>query len=412
MRPSAERSVAKPAGQREDRYRILLVQHATDLTGSTISGQLLAQGFLAAGWHVDAALGGVGPGAGRYAESGCQVHEVPHKNWLRGGNGWQSARRIANELFESRGFAKLIRARRPDLVYINSLVSLSAAVAARRLRVPCVWHIRELFDDVGGEMRIPPCGGKRFVRQLVRRLSDHVVVISSAVGENVLGAYNDSAVSVVPNAVADEYFRFSESRDVCRKALGLPLEFPIIGVPATLRPMKGHEFFLESAARIAALEPACRFAFCGDGEPAYRAQLQNRIAELQLTGRVIFLGVLDRMPPFYRACDVVCVPSRAEPFGRSVIEAFAIGAPLVASDVGGIRETVSDRRTGLLVQYGDARGLAEAVCRLLREVEFRKGLTDAARQEALEKYSVAAYHQRINSIVSHALAGRAIRQGP
>jgi glycosyltransferase involved in cell wall biosynthesis len=116
------------------------------------------------------------------------------------------------------------------------------------------------------------------------------------------------------------------------------------------------------------------------------------------------------MRHFYRACDVVCVPSRAEPFGRTVIEAFAVGAPVVASAVGGICETIADGRTGFLVQFDDAEGLARALQRLLREADLGTRLADAARQDALDKYRVSTYHARINEIVAHALVARTTRQ--
>ena len=73
----------------------------------------------------------------------------------------------------------------------------------------------------------------------------------------------------------------------------------------------------------------------------------NRASKLASADRIHFVGWVEDMPAFYRACDMVCIPSRAEPFGRTAIEAFAVGTPVVATAVGGLQEIVEDERTGL-----------------------------------------------------------------
>lgn len=394
---------ASAPGEAGAARRILLVQPTANLSGSTVSGQLVAQGFRRAGWSVDAILGDSGPGAGPYEQCGCRIRQIPHKNWLRGGNIFQAARRIGAEVGNARDFVAVMRELRPDLVYLNSLVCLAPAVAARRLRIPCVWHIRELFDDVGGEMRIPACGGKALVRWTLQHLSDRLVAISNAVRENVVGPRSKVPVEVVPNAVDDGFFNQTGEAREFRKEFGLAPDLPVIGVPGTLRPMKGHEFFLQAAARLAVSEPDCQFAITGDGEPQYAARLRQLATELGLGARVSFTGTVQRMERFYRACDMVCIPSRAEPFGRTVIEAFAVGTPVVATAVGGIRETVETGRTGILVAYDDVDALVAGLKALLNDSAMRRRLSLAAAQVAREKHSAAAYGARINAIVEDVL---------
>lgn len=389
--------------------RVLFIQHASNRSGSTISGELVARGFRDAGWSVDAVFGSFGPGLELFDRIGCKTDVVPHKNWLRGGNRFQSIRRAVAEIRTRRAFVELARRSRPDIVYVNSIVSLGGALAARRLRLPCIWHIRELFDDVGGEIHIPPCGGKSLVRRIVAGCADHVVLISEAVRENILGFDWRGPASVVPNAADERFFDLSSTPAECRALLGLPSEGLIVGVPGTLRPMKGHEFFLEAAARVAASGASCHFAVTGDGEPKYVEQLRERVASLGLSPRVHFLGTIARMPEFYRACDLVCIPSRAEPFGRTVIEAFAVGVPVAASAVGGICETIESGKTGLLVDYGNSAGMAEALIQLLRDVTLRQRLAAAGRSKARAFYSAEVYQERINRIVADTLQSRRAR---
>ena len=294
------------------------------------------------------------------------------------------------------------------MVYVNSLVSLAAAAAARWLGIPCIWHVRELFDDVGGEMRVPAVGGRRLVRWSLRRLADRVVVISQSVAENVLGGVRSERVAVVPNAVPAEFFELARTRRECRGLLGLPEDVPIVGVPGTLRPVKGHPSFLEAAARLAAENSDCEFAITGDGEPAYRSELVAQIENAGLGERVHFLGLVEEMPSFYRACDVVCVPSQSESFGRTVIEAFAVGTPVVATAVGGMRETIEDGGTGLLVEYGDVEALAGALGRLLGDERLRSALAWRARQKAESEYREEIHQARICGIVEEVCRARGI----
>lgn len=375
-----------------------------------MSGLLTAAALRGAGCHVDVAFGYSGVMRSRYEELGCIAHVAPHGGWLRGGNALGSARRLLREWRAARPFVALMRQTKPDLVYINSLVSLAPALAARRLGIPCVWHVRELFVEVGGEMHAPAFGGKRLVRWALRRLANRVVCISQAVAENVLGRPERFPMMLVPNAVDDSYFEAPGGQAECRRRLGMPETGRIVGVPGTLRPVKGHPFFLEAAAEVARKSPDVVFAITGEGETKFRQELDKIVGRLGLADRVRFLGTLADMRLFYRACDAVCVPSRSESFGRTVIEAFASGTPVVATAVGGIRETVDDGQTGLLVPYGDVPALTGALLRLLSDPALRDSLAHAAREKAQAEYRAETYQRRIVEIVT-AVAGRSLSVG-
>jgi glycosyltransferase involved in cell wall biosynthesis len=129
----------------------------------------------------------------------------------------------------------------------------------------------------------------------------------------------------------------------------------------------------------------------GDGEAAYVEELHRLVREHKLADRIRFLGVIEDMPTFLRACDVACIPSVAEPFGRTAIEAFAIGTPVVATSVGGLREIVDDGETGLLVPYGDTSALAEAILRLLLNPALRTSIADRAAEKARLIYHEQSY---------------------
>lgn len=374
--------------------KILLVQLAADISGSAISGRLIAEGLLAAGMEVEVVFGYEGPIIDQYRDIGCGTHIVPHKSWLRRANFARSFRNISTELINSQALRKLAKQLQPDLIYVNSIVSLAGVVAAYRLGIPCVWHIRELFQDIGGEMYVPSFGGRRFVRSLLK-LPDQVVCISNAVAENILqGARSDC--TIIPNAVSEHSFDLSLSSADCKQHFRVPSGSMIVGVPGTLRPMKGHTFFLDAALQI----PDCHFVITGDGEASFVHSLKQKVRDLGIEDRTHFLGTVSDMQYFYRMCDVICIPSRAEPFGRTVIEAFAAQLPVVASNVGGIREIIDHEQTGLLVEYGDISALAHQINRLLTNDSLRFALATSAREKAERNYKKEIYQQRILNIVT------------
>jgi glycosyltransferase involved in cell wall biosynthesis len=378
---------------------VLLVLFSGNFGGSTISGHLTAEGFRKAGWDVTIAVGFEGVYSQRLTQDGYDVRIVPHRNWFRRGSVLQWGSDVGRQFAAVARFTSLIHTIRPAVVYVNSLASLPAVIAAKWAGVPCVLHIRELFGDVGGEMEYPSLGGRPLTHFLLRRFPDQVVVISEAVRENCLGGVDGIPAIVVPNAVADDYFDYDESVADCRARLQLPATGTLIGVPGTLRPMKGHPFLLEVAKRVVDARPEVRFLIAGDGTPAYRTKLTEQASHLGLNASVQFLGTISDMRAFYRACDLVCVPSRAEPFGRIVIEAFTLGCPIVGTAVGGICETIESGATGILANYGDVAGFAEALVKLVDSPALRKELATKARVKARADYRSSIYQQRIINIV-------------
>lgn len=138
----------------------------------------------------------------------------------------------------------------------------------------------------------------------------------------------------------------------------------------------------------------------GDGEE--RAALQRLCEELHLGGHVEFLGWVTEPSRFYEAIDILCVPSRDEPFGIVVLEGFAQGTPVVAAAVGGPKELIQDGVNGCLFASADAPALAQA---LLRAADG--ALLSALRAvayTALPRYSPAAVGEQLESAFTQARA--------
>jgi glycosyltransferase involved in cell wall biosynthesis len=160
---------------------------------------------------------------------------------------------------------------------------------------------------------------------------------------------------------------------------------PTVGIVGRLQPWKGQEIFLRAAARIVEARADIRFMVVGGAilgwEGSYPDDLRRLAADLGIADRVHFAGHQADVHPWYDALDVVVHASFEEPFGLVLVEAMALGKPLVATNLGGPLEIVEDGTSGLLVPPGDPERLAEAVERILAD----RGLASTLSRGALKR---------------------------
>lgn len=181
-----------------------------------------------------------------------------------------------------------------------------------------------------------------------------------------------------------------------RAQLGLPPDGPLIGIVGRLQRWKGIHVLIEAMPRIREDYPAAHAVVVGGDhalEPDYPAALRNLIATHGLQGHITLAGYQENVPLWTQAMDVVVHASDNEPFGIVVIEAMALGKPVVAGDAAGPREIITDGENGLLAPYGDAETLARQVLRYLDDPSFANRLATAARQRALD-FAPKQYAQR------------------
>jgi glycosyltransferase involved in cell wall biosynthesis len=258
------------------------------------------------------------------------------------------------------GIARFLRASRPRLVHVTD-VWPQALVAARLARVPRILvthHTPELprQDNVAG----------RFWQRLGWATRPEVIYTSEADRERDGRAPSH----VVPLGI--DVKRFASGRPAFDKRDGRRL----VGNVARLAEQKDHRTLLEAAALV----PEADFVIAGDGE--LRGELERTAGP-----NVRFLGARTDVPDILAALDVFAFPSLFEGLCLAVIEAQTAGVPVVATAVGGIKETVVDRETGLLVPPRDPEGLAAAIRRLLDHPDEAARLAAEARRRAFERYS-------------------------
>ena len=182
------------------------------------------------------------------------------------------------------------------------------------------------------------------------------------------------------------------NRDAAREAFGV--EGPLLAFAGRITKQKALEVALDTLGRV----DGVTLAIAGDGPDL--PDLRRKVAELGLDGRVRFLGPLnrDRVLTLFRAADASLLTSSWENFPHTVVEALAVGTPVIATAVGGVPELVHDGENGLLVSAGDRDALAAAVRRVIGEPGLRERLA-AAAAPSVEHLRPEALYARLEAIL-------------
>ncbi len=173
-----------------------------------------------------------------------------------------------------------------------------------------------------------------------------------------------------------------------------------------LSPIKGAEFLIEAAPMIKQGFPTAKFIIVGEllkNREPYWSSLMRRSQELGLGNDVIFAGRRNDIPQVMAALTLYVHPSEMEAAPMSVLEASATGLPVVASDVGGLREVVDDGTTGFLVASRSPSRIAEAVIRLLESAELARSMGRNAVERMRKLFSIEACVEKHSEVYTAAL---------
>lgn len=171
-----------------------------------------------------------------------------------------------------------------------------------------------------------------------------------------------------------------------------------------LMPEKGHVFLLVGYTEYVRRGGDALLFIVGDGRA--RADLERCAAELGIADRVIFTGMDLRAKEIVAACDVLVQPSEFDSFGRTIPEAMMLGVPVVATDVGSIREIVRHGENGLLTPYGDGSTLAERLEWVLGDANFARELAERAARDVRKNFSIEAMVAQIQDLMLSLIEGK------
>lgn len=287
---------------------------------------------------------------------------------------------------------RLMRRERPALVHTNSSkAGVLGRIAAVLARVPIRIFTAHGWAFASATSRSLYLWADR----LVQPLTSAVVCVSESERSLGLSARTCSAerTVVIHNAVE------VDGVPVASPGGGPPMRIVSVG---RIAPPKDFSTLVRAVSRVET--GVVELTLLGDGPE--RRVLEAEIAELGLADAVTLAGDVPDVPSRLAQAHVFVLSSRSEGFPISVLEAMAAGLPVVAADVGGLREVVEEGVTGYLFSAGDVEGLAERLATLAAEPGLRRRLGEAARRRAAAHFALPQWRERHLRLYDDLIAGR------
>jgi glycosyltransferase involved in cell wall biosynthesis len=285
----------------------------------------------------------------------------------------------------------IIKIERPNIVFSwMPKGHLYAAPAARMCGVPVLWF----------QMGFPVKHNPSLIdRALYAMPTDGVISCGSRGTELQREVTPRVPVRCVNLAVDVEKFNSNvlPSPSAARAELGLPSVGPIVGIVARLERWKGVHTLINAAPQVLKERPDVTFVVVGGAhpfDPGYSVELHAQIERLGLQADVVMAGAQTNVATWMQAMDIFIHASNAEPFGIVIVEAMALGKPVIAGSVGGPTDIITDRVNGLLVDFEDSATLAARILEVLGDDVLRQQLAAAATARARE-FSTSIFARRL-----------------
>lgn len=296
--------------------------------------------------------------------------------------------RVAREL------RRVMRRCRTTLVHsISYPASLHAAVALRPTPIRQIWHEHNIkrHHALNGPLY-------RFAASTCARIVGPSDAVTSNLARFGIPA---SRLGTIYNGIDLSRFMPDDQRAAeIRLELGLAAGQPAIGLFGQMLPYKGHHTLIGAATRLRRTYPTLKCFFVGALEnPRYQMELQARIDREGLADHFAFTGWRHDVPHVIRAMDVVVVATTTpEPAALALLEAMAMGRPVVATRTGGTPELVPEGQAGLLYPAADETALAHCLERLLRDDRTRLQMGAAGRSWVEQRFSLERHLSDIETL--------------
>jgi L-malate glycosyltransferase len=299
------------------------------------------------------------------------------------------------------------RRHRADLVHANSIRGGIVLGLARLSATATVVHVRDC---------LPPGPLTTATMRLIAATATTVVANSSYTARSVWAAAPRARVEVVHNPV--DLARWDPARidrAQARARLGTAGERELLlGVVAQLSPWKGQDTAIDALALLCEEGVDAHLLLIGSAKfvarstrfdnEGYVARLRARVAQAGLQDRVSWLGEREDVPELVRALDILMLPSEEEPFGRALIEAMALGVPVLATNVGGPAEIVEDGREGYLLAPRQPAAWAQAVRRIADSADRGREMGLAGRRRVQLEFTTEHHMAAVLAVYERAIA--------
>lgn len=283
---------------------------------------------------------------------------------------------------------RLIEQERIALVHANiERCNRPVAIATKIARVPQICHVRNIQT-------------RDSFRHFFLKIPPYLIANSQATSRSYAAYLRNSQKSyVVYNGV--DLDRFDGSR-YPKSRFGIPEDAYMIAQISRITAEKGVHLFVESLSKISVLHPNAYGLIAGDtsvhGSEEYLLDLRKKVAELGLREKVKFVGRVDDVVAVYGASDLVVQPSISEPFGRTLIEAMAMGVPVIGTRAGGAMEVVEDGVTGLLVPPNRSDELTMAILTCMNNKQLAEKMGRDGRERVKRLFTAEKHARRLQEL--------------
>ena len=383
--------------------RVLYIHNSADRYGASRSLVRLLRALPRPAWEAVVVLPEDGPLRAELASAGAEIRVMKGLGVITrpAVATWGGRMRFGPRVLRSAAaLARLMSRARIDLVHTNTGVIVSAGLAARLARRPHVWHVRDWFQEFQG---VWPAYASYMCWS-----ADQIIAVSKAVASQFPAS---AGVTVINNGFSLDEFALPapDAAALFRARHGLGDAF-VVGCVGRIKAVrKGQEVLVEALALLAAQGRRPRCVIIGapsPGNETHLVALGELIEARGLSSQVALIGEIPDARWAYPALDVLVLPSaQPEPFGGVVMEAMAMGVPVIATAVGGSVEQVADGETGLLVPAGDPAALAQAIARLMDDPALRRRMAAAGPVRIREHFDLGQMVARIVAVYERVLGG-------
>lgn len=370
--------------------RVVSIIHYPVFGGPHNRAATIAKGLESRGWNLSVVMPAEeGNAAKRLRDAGVDVITVPLNRVRASWNPRYHVKLLATVARDVARLRSVIRDLGADVVMLNGLANPHGALAGRFEVKPVVWQILDT--------RIPP-PAREGLMTLVLCLADVLMVTGNRVALLHRGAsmFRDRLITFFPPVNTELFRPDPEQRRLARRYLGFGETDFVVGTVGNVNPQKRHGQFIRAAARLRRDLPNARFAILGSISANHSKHVNSVLDEAHRAGLTqgrdfLVLDPENQVPFLARAFDVFWLTAgiRSEGISTAVEEAMALGVPVVATDVGSLREAVDDGESGFIVRPDDPSAMAAATLKLARDPELHQTMSVRSRIVALDRFDVA-----------------------
>lgn len=278
--------------------------------------------------------------------------------------------------------ARLIKKYDINIVHSNDFQDFYGAIAARISGAKAIQHDRLIMRR--------PVWLRKLLTSFMLAINHRVAVVSDAVGREMFsrnGKVHPKVVTCYDWLDMDRVGHTPNNGDF-REDINFSKGHTLVGAVGRLEPWKGQHVFISAAARVAQIYPEVKFVIVGGkvsgrGREKYQYELQDLASNLHLNGKIFFAGHRTDIANVMAALDIYVHSSiEPDPLPGVVMEAMALGKPVVGPRAGGVPEEVEEGVTGLLYEPGDYEDMSKSICSLIASAELRQRFEEAGKRRA------------------------------